>query len=210
MQKIQVESLNDLAAGSGDAMKPVMIKAGTVLIGVIDTALDSDQSGTPVLAHIVVGKYKGAKLLGSFARQDDKLVIQFNTLAMKTMSRSISIRAYAVDQSTAQSGLATSVNHHYLLRYGSLFAASFLQGFGTYFSNTQNRCIGIEIGGKPICFNDNRQSYNATDAMRSAAFSGLGQIGTALSSSVAKQFNRPPTVKLSQGSAIGVLFMQDV
>ncbi|WP_162902422.1 DotG/IcmE/VirB10 family protein [Facilibium subflavum] len=188
-------------ARKGDAK--VLFKAGDILFGVIDTALNSDQPSTPVLASIVTGPYRGAKLLGSFTREDEKLVIKFNTLALKDKSQSISINAFAVNQKTAQTALATDVDHHYLLRYGSLFAASFLQGFGTYFSDNQYQCPA----GAYICINTQKGDLKP---LSEAAYSGLGQIGSALSSNMASQFNRAPTVTLDQGSPIGVLIMQDV
>ncbi|WP_119328491.1 TrbI/VirB10 family protein [Cysteiniphilum halobium] len=195
-----------MAADGSDLM--AMFKAGDILIAVIDTSVNSDQPNTPVLAHVVVGPYKHAKLLGSFVREEDKLVVRFNTLSIDSRAKSISINAYAIDQNTAQTALASDVDHHYLLRYGSLFAASFLQGFGTYFSNAQNNnrwCYTDPITRREVC-----QGSEVEMSARNAAYSGLGQIGTALSSSMSKQFDKPPTVTLDQGSAIGVLIMQDV
>lgn len=183
-----------------------MFKAGDILIAVIDTSVNSDQPNTPVLAHVVVGPYKHAKLLGSFVREEDKLVVKFNTLSMPTQAASISINAYAIDQNTAQTALASDADHHYLLRYGSLFASSFLQGFGTYFSNAENNRVCYQDSGSGwIC-----QGSEAELTAQKAAYSGLGQIGTALSSSMSKEFDKPPTVTLDQGSAIGILMMQDV
>ncbi|WP_440992945.1 TrbI/VirB10 family protein [Cysteiniphilum litorale] len=196
-----------MSSVSNDLM--AMFKAGDILIAVIDTSVNSDQPNTPVLAHIVVGPYKHAKLLGSFVREEDKLVVKFNTLSIENYAKSIAINAYAIDQHTAQTALASDVDHHYVLRYGSLFAASFLQGFGTYFSNAQqnnNRwCYTDPITRREVC-----QGSEVEMSARNAAYSGLGQIGTALSSSMSKQFDKPPTVTLDQGSAIGVLIMQDV
>jgi intracellular multiplication protein IcmE len=42
-----------------------LIKAGTIIFGVLDTAVNSDYPDTPVLVTIVDGPYKGAKLLVS-------------------------------------------------------------------------------------------------------------------------------------------------
>ncbi|WP_440615194.1 DotG/IcmE/VirB10 family protein [Cysteiniphilum sp. 6C5] len=190
--------------------KAVLVKAGYIGFAVIDTSVNSDQIGTPVLAHIVEGPLKGSKLLGSFTREGDYIVVKFNLMSMPSRSNSISINAYAVDGSTAQIALASDVNHHYIERYGSLFAAAFLQGFGTYFSNqnqNQQICLSGQSGGLLPCFNVNS---NNQPSVKSAAFSGLGQVGTALSSNMASVFNRPPTVKLYQGTGVGILFTNDV
>ena len=190
---------SNATSGSED----IMFKAGDVLFAVIDTAINSDQPNTPVLARIVTGPYRNAKLLGTFTREEDKLVIKFNTLALKNRPSSIPINAYAIDQRTAQTAMATNVDHHYLMRYGSLFAASFLQGFGTYFSNYQ----AYQCPSNSICINTDTNHLNPVSE---AMYSGLGQIGTSLSDSVIKNFNKPPTVTLDQGSPIGVLIMSDV
>lgn len=190
--------------------KAVLVKAGYIGFAVIDTSVNSDQIGTPVLAHIVEGPLKGSKLLGGFTREGDYVVVKFNLMSMPGRNQSIAINAYAVDGSTAQIALASDVNHHYIERYGSLFAAAFLQGFGTYFSNqnqNQQICLSGQSGGLLPCFNVNN---NSQPTVRSAAFSGLGQVGTALSANMASIFNRPPTVKLYQGTGVGILFTNDV
>ncbi|MFZ9034974.1 MAG: TrbI/VirB10 family protein [Francisellaceae bacterium] len=116
----------------------VVAKAGDVLFAVLDTQLNSDQPGTPVMATIVGKKFKDAKLLGSFKLEGEKLVIQFTMMSLPDVDHTISITAYAIDPQTAQNAMASDVDHHYLLRYGSLFASAFLQGFGDYWNNTSN------------------------------------------------------------------------
>ena len=203
MQQTVIDSSDASAGNAGDQTTIALLKAGDILFAVLNTALNSDQANTPVLATVVMGKYKGAKLLGSFERQNDKLVVKFSRMSPLDASSSMAIEAYAIDQNTAQSALATSANHHYLLRYGSLFSAAFLQGFGTYFSDGQSNSCPPNA---TICIN----TQKAAMTTQNAAYAGLGQIGTALSNAMAQQFNMPPTVKLAQGSAIGVLIMNDV
>ena len=41
------------------------------------------------------------------------------------------IQAVAIDPQTARTALAGQINNHYLLKYGTLFASSFLQGVGS-------------------------------------------------------------------------------
>lgn len=191
-------------AGGESGQGPVMIKAGSILFAVLDTALNSDQPGTPVLATVVTGKYRGARLMGNFRREHDKLVVAFNMMSVKGMPRSVSINAYAINAKTAQNALATSVNHHYLLRYGSLFAAAFLQGFGNAFQTVQPTCPP----GSPCTIIGTGDQIKTTTTQ--AAYQGLGRVGTNLSNVVEQEFNRPPTVKLKQGVGLGILFMSDV
>lgn len=194
---------NSTATGSG----PVMIKGGSILFGIVDTALNSDQPGTPVMATIVTGPYKGAKLLGAFQSEKDALVVQFNTMSLPTMNKTISINAYALDQNTANNAIATSVDNHYLLRYGMLFASAFLQGFGNAYQNYNYTC---PPGTANCTLINSNGTPNTQATTKTATYQGLGQVGTTLGQVAAQQFNTPPTIKVDQGTGIGVLFMRDV
>jgi len=183
---------------------PVIFKAGQILFAVIDSAVNSDQEGTPVLATVSTGKLKGAKLLGSFRRENSKLVIKFDRLSIPSESKSIPINAYAVDDKSAQAAVASSVNNHYMLRYGGLFAAGFLQGFGNYFSNYQQNNYRPNYGPwQPA-------TVYPSPSVNDAVYAGLGGVGNALSNSARAEFNKPPTIKLDQGTGVGVLIMADV
>ncbi len=193
------------SSGGGNVTSTsVAVKAGTIFFAVLEVTLNSDQANTPVFATIVSGKLKGAKLLGTFSRQNDKLVVKFQTMTMDSKPSSIGINAYAIDAETAQNALASNVDNHYLLRYGSLFAASFLQGFGNAWSNVQTSTTDsnglINVYTAP--------PVRATTKV--AIFQGLGQVGTNLAQQVGQVFNTPPTVTLNAGAGIGILFMSDL
>lgn len=205
---VDINDDDDIKNKTSLASKKVLLKAGDILFAVLQSQLDSDQPNTPVLAKVVEGKLAGAKLLGNFAREDDKLVVKFSQLSSKEFAHSIAINAYAVDAETAQSALASSVNHHYFERYGSLFAAAFLQGFGNYFSQagmqTTTICPAGSIG--PCTTTTGRTN----ESMQYGLYAGAGQVGSAFSGALEKEFSRPPTVKLDKGAGIGVLVMTDI
>ena len=119
------------------------IKAGDILFAVMDTAVNSDQPG-PILATIVSGKLKGSKLIGSFnlPTNSDRMLITFNLISIPGSNKTTSINAYAIDPNTGRTALSTRANHHYLLRYGSLFASTFLQGFGNAFQAAGTEWLG--------------------------------------------------------------------
>ena len=204
-------------ADSTPTKGPIIIKAGTIIFGVINTALDSDNPGTPVMATIVTGKYRGAKLLGAFTSQNNSggsvfqssaLVVQFNMMSLPNVDENVSINAYALDQNTANNAIASSVDNHYLLRYGMLFASSFLQGFGNAYQNYNYTCPPGTVNCTSINSNG---TPNAQATSKTAMYQGFGQIGTNLSTASMNVFNNtPPTIKVDQGTGIGVLFMSDV
>jgi intracellular multiplication protein IcmE len=184
---------------------PAAIKAGKIMFAVMDTSVNSDEPG-PILATVIQGPYKGAKLIGSFTRPDNakKLVVTFNTMSMKQLPRSIPINAVAINPNTARTALASKVNSHYLLRYGSLLASSFLEGFGGAFAASGT---SVQIGGTETAF------FRADQASRSAgenAIIALAKVGQRAGTAMAPLFNKPPTIKIYSGVGVGVLFTQDV
>lgn len=175
-------------------------KAGTVLFAVLDTSINSDET-SPIMASIVSGPLKGGKLLGKFTREDKKLLISFTLLNEPSLTKSISFNGVAIDADTARTALSGEVDNHYLLRYGSLFAASFLQGMGTAYQSFQSSASAINIGNT---YSDNPP--NATQV----TLQGLGQVGESMGDNMQSTFRMPPTIKIDAGTGIGVLLMSDL
>ncbi|MDF2690153.1 MAG: conjugal transfer protein TrbI [Gammaproteobacteria bacterium] len=209
VQSSQPSNSGGASGASSAPQGPVAIKAGTIMFAVVQTALDSDQPGTPVMATIVTGPYTGALLLGNFKLEGEKLVVTFSQMSLKSQPSTVGIgTAYAIDSQTANNAVATSVDNHYLLRYGMLFAASFLQGFGSAYQSYTYQCPPNTTNCTVINGTSGVPSTTATT--KTAMYQGFGQVGTNLGQVAANQFNTPPTVTLAQGTGIGVLFMNDV
>lgn len=187
--------------------KPALIKTGDVLFAVMDTSVNSDEPG-PILATIVSGKLKGAKLIGSFTlpTNADKMVISFNSLSVPGAAKTISIAAYAIDANTARTALSSNTDHHYLLRYGSLFASSFLEGFGNAFQSANTT---VTIGGTGGGNNVTVQNGVGRSALENAVI-GLATLGKSWGQVAQQQFNRPTTVEVYSGTGLGILFTQDL
>jgi intracellular multiplication protein IcmE len=187
----------------------IIIKTGDVLFAVIDTSVNSDEPG-PILATIVSGKLKGAKLIGSFnlPTNANKMIISFNTMSVPGAKSSTSISAYAIDANTARTALSSDTNHHYLLRYGSLFASSFLEGFGNAFQSANTT---ITIGGSGSGNNTTTiQGGGAGQSALENAVIGLATVGKNWGQVAQTLVNRPTTVQVYSGTGIGVLFTQDL
>ncbi len=204
----------DNAAGQGGAAggavgpdgKPIkklagpVIKAGTVMYGVIDSSINSDEK-SPVLASIVSGDFKGAKLIGEFTVQNDVVVVKFTKINIPAVTTSLPFEAYAIDPDTARTALAHDVDNHYMLRYGTLFASSFLSGLASAISSsgsqTSSGAGGIVTTHDPL--NTSQQIFVA-----------LGNVGTQFASQMGAVFTKPPTVTVDAGASIGVLFTTDL
>ncbi|MFC3908496.1 type IVB secretion system protein DotG/IcmE [Legionella dresdenensis] len=201
------QSQPNAAANVSQPGQQALIKTGDVLFAVIDTSVNSDEPG-PILATIVSGKLKGAKLIGSFnlPNNGEKMVINFNTLSVPGAAGSTSISAYAIDPNTARTALSSKTDHHYLLRYGSLFASSFLEGFGNAFQSADTTVsIGGPGGGDYVSVQN-----GINRSILQNAVIGLSNLGQAWGQAAQQQFNRPITVEVYSGTGIGVLFTQDL
>ena len=183
------------------------IKTGDIVFAVLDTAVNSDEPG-PILATIVSGKLKGTKLIGSFNLPStaEKMVITFNTMSIPGAAKTISISAFAIDPNTARTALSSRTDHHFLMRYGSLFASSFLQGFGNAFQSANTT---VTIGGTGGGNNITVSNGIGRSALENAVI-GLAQVGQNWSQQAQQLFNTPTTVEVYSGTGIGVLFTQDV
>ncbi len=184
-----------------------IIKTGDVVFAVIDTSVNSDEP-SPVLATIVSGSLKGAKLIGTFnlPANADKMVVIFNTLSVPGAMGTVSINAFAIDPNTARTALSSETDHHYLSRYGSLFASTFLEGFGNAFQSANTT---ISVGGTGGQTNTTVSNGIGRSALENAVI-GLATLGKSWGQVAQQNMSRPTTVQLYSGTAVGVLFTQDL
>ncbi len=182
--------------------KKAFIKAGTILFGVLDTSVNTDEP-SPVLATIVSGKFRNARLIGTIEHPDqaERVILRFNTMSIPDRDNSISVQAVAIDPDTARTALASDVDHHYLLRYGSLFASSFMQGYGQAIS---------QQGTVTTSPNGTTQETKADLSGSEEFFAALGKVGEEWANAVRPLFDRPITVTVDSGVGLGLLFLSDV
>lgn len=188
---------------------PATIKAGDIMYAVLKTAINTDNPG-PILATIVTGKYRGAKLIGSLQEALDipgtngptAVTLNFNTMSLKRLPNTIGISAVAIDTETARTAIASEVDHHYLYRYGTLFASSFLEGYGNAISQSGSVLFNDANGGSTQFL----QELNPTEQI----LAGLGQVGSEFASQLSDVFDRPNTITVEPGTSLGILFLDDV
>lgn len=190
------------AGGQGAVAGSVLIKAGTVMFGVLNTAVNTDQLG-PVMVSIVSGPYKGAKLLGTVRREGEKALLSFNIMNYEKMPRTIAINAVAIDPNTARTAVSTDVDNHYLLRYGTLFASSFIQGYATALTTAGTTVTALGLGLSV-------QKATPDLSGKGKILVALGKVGEQYSSLMTPVFQTPPTVTVDSGTGVGLLFLSDV
>ncbi len=173
----------------------------------LDTAVNSDYPDTPVMATIVDGQFKSAKLLGKLmtaknvAGQLDKVSLNFTLMNLDDWPASRTVTAYAIDPDTARLVMASQVDYHYAKRFGAIMATSFLQGYASAITTSG----GTTTTG---IFGTSTQSAALSPQQKIAV--GLGQMGQTLGSTTQNYVNIPPTVKVDSGVGLGILFMADV
>lgn len=190
------------AAGSKTGLKGPVLKAGTILFGVLRTSINSDEQ-SPIMARIVAGPLRGSTLLGTFVRVKKRVLIKFNLLSNPRYQNSIALDAVAIDPNTARTAISGQVNNHYLLRYGTLFASAFLQGVSSGIIN-QGVSADCAAGGL-FCI----VKTSPLDAYQQVAV-GLGKVGQAYAENMGSNFSMPPTIRIAAGEGIGVLLMTDL
>lgn len=195
------------AATKAQVQLPVLIKAGSVMFAVLDTAVNSDYPDSPVMATIVDGPLKGSKLLGKLTTtkgvsgQLDRVSLNFTLMNNDDWMKSKTVTAYAIDPDTARTVLASHVDYHYMQRFGAIMATSFVQGYANAIgSSSSTTTTGI--------FGTSTTHPELSPSQKLAT--AIGQIGQSLGTVTQNYVNIPPTVKVDSGVGLGILFMSDV
>lgn len=201
-----VTTVNGVTTTNGSANKGVILKAGSILFAVLDTAVNSDEPG-PIMATIVAGSLKGAKLMGSMQTnlESETVSLNFTAINMPNEANSMGISAVAIDPDTARTALASDVDHHYLYRWGSLFASAFVQGYAQAVANSGTTSTTSQ-GAAGVTTTTSSPAQNG----RQQLFSGIAEVGQKWSEVVGQNFNRAITVTINQGTGIGVLITSDL
>ena len=174
-----------------------MALAGHISFAMLDIGVNSNEP-SPIEATIEGGRFHGARLLGSFKREHQVVVMQFNIMTLN--GQSYPINAYAISAKNARVGMATTVNNHVLYRYGWLFAGALLQGMNQALQDA-NQTVIAGSGYAMLT-----HQLNNGQILEQAA----GNIGNVMVPIAENRFNTPPTVRVPAGTGMGILFMSPV
>lgn len=187
-------------AQPANAPKSGTLKPGDLLYAIMDVGVNSDVPSA-VLATVTSGAYRNARLMGGFQRHDERLVLAFNRAVLPS-GETVQLEAYAVDPSTSEASVASSVNTHFFSRWGGLIASAFLEGLGNAkrYSGAQSTIYGS--GGDTT----DQMVWN-TYSVEDQAWIAAGKVGEKAGKIFEKGFDRPPTVRLESGTPVGVLIV---
>jgi type IV secretory pathway VirB10-like protein len=201
------------SSGSGSSSSnaqnaPVLMKAGTILFASLDTAINTDEPG-PIMATITQGQHKGAKILGDTqlasttgGGRPEKVTLNFSTFMMVDAPKSISIKGVAIDPDTARTALASDVDHHYLLRYGTMFASSFMSGYAKVIASQGTVQTSTTTGSTT--------TTTPPLSPKQEIYAALGQVGTRFGDATSSYFTTPNTITVNAGTGFGLLILSDV
>ncbi len=206
-QQAMAETL-EAEAEAGVPPGQVILKSGDIMYATLETGINSDEP-SPIMARIVHGPLKGAKLIGSMepvSQESEKIVITFHSINIANQPQSYGISAVAIDPETARTAIATKVDKHYLSRYGALFASSFIAGYSKAIAEagTSTTEEGTGDTAKTTTTNTGNQTS------KQEIHSGLSKVADAWSETVAQNIERNPTITVKSGTSIGVLLTGDL
>ena len=177
----------------------ILIPAGRGVYAHPILAVNSDAS-SPVVLQADSGPIAGDRMIGTFAKQGDRLVIRINTVIHQ--GQSIGTDAVVVAPETMEAGVASDVDQHYLARFILPAAAAFVQGLGQAIATTSNTAAVLSpFGGAAYSTH-----LNLNQQLGVAAGTAAGQIGAVLNQAAPKG----PTVSLEANVAVGVMFLSNV
>jgi intracellular multiplication protein IcmE len=177
----------------------ILVPAGRGVYAHPVLAVNSDAS-SPVVMQADSGPIAGDRMIGTFAKQADRLIIRINTVTHQ--GHSIGTDGVVVAPETMEAGVASDVDQHYLARFILPAAAAFVQGLGQAIATTSNTATVLSpFGGAAY-----GTRLNLNQQLGVAAGAAAGQVGTVLNQAAPKG----PTVSLEANVSVGVMFLSSV
>jgi intracellular multiplication protein IcmE len=177
----------------------ILIPAGRGVFAHPVLAVNSDAS-SPVVMQADSGPIAGDRMIGSFAKENKRLVIHINTVIHD--GKSIGTDGVVIAPDTMEAAVASNVDEHYLERFILPAAAAFVQGLGQALATTSNTVAVLSpLGGATTSTH-----LNLNQQLGVAAGVSAGQIGNVLNQEAPKG----PTVSLDANVAVGVMFLSPV
>ncbi|NTG38916.1 TrbI/VirB10 family protein, partial [Agrobacterium rhizogenes] len=210
VQSVGSQDVETVTASRNDRID-ALIPQGTLIRGVLETAIQSDLPGM-VRAVISTDVYsfdgrrillpKGTMLTGEYksgmARGQTRILIVW-TRALCSDGTSVALGSYGTDD-LGRSGLAGFVDKHYLERFGAAAVLSMVGGVSSFVA-------GLNSDGSSSSGSSSSTSSDAqTQAQQTLSQTMAEMANIALKDSI----NIPPTIYVDQGTEIMVFVRKDL
>ena len=177
----------------------ILIPAGRGVFAHPILAVNSDAS-SPVVMQADSGPIAGDRMIGSFAKENKRLIIHINTIIHD--GQSIGTDGVVIAPDTMEAAVASDVDEHYLERFILPAAAAFVQGLGQAIATTSNTVAVLSpLGGATTSTH-----LNLNQQLGVAAGTAAGQVANVLNEEAPKG----PTISLDANVAVGVMFLTPV
>lgn len=194
----------DVAAASAAAAPTppleILLEPGRIEYAQLIIEANSDIPG-PVLAELASGPLIGDRLIGGFTKQDDFLVLKFDTVVVDGVG--LTANAIALDPETSRPGVVTDVDHKYFTRVILPAASAFISGIGSAIGDSGSTTVSAGAGTATTAQNplNTKQEF----------FKGIAKASDKLSEVLNQDAtNTQPRVRVAAGTHIGVLFTKAV
>lgn len=175
--------------------------AGDISMAETDLEINTDIPGNTVRATIIAGPHRGGVLLGSYSAGKETAGLTFTTLKSPLYKDALQINAIAIDPSMSRIALTGGVDKHYLLRYGTMMATSFISGFADAVSRSNTTTTSSLVG--------TTTSYGELDGKDQVAVA-LGKVGDNFANSFNDIVNMPTTITIPSKTQFGLMMLQAV
>jgi intracellular multiplication protein IcmE len=200
--KDKTEKAVTASTTGGNPTAKTVVPAGTVSYAQLLTEANSDVPG-PILAQVVSGPLKGARVVGQFQVANgysDYLVLTFKLADMK--GTDYRINAIALDPDTTLGGMATEVDQRYFMRLILPAAAGFLQGFASALGQGNS---SISTNGSTTIIQQSGHSFSEGE------YQGLSTAAQTAGQFFQNQANlTKPLVRVAAGTPMGLFFIDTV
>jgi intracellular multiplication protein IcmE len=192
---------DDFGLGGDDIIvETILIPAGEINYAQLLIEANSDIPG-PIMAQLVSGPLKGARLIGSFSTAQEHLVLNFNSIVIDGLNQPI--QAVAIDPNTTLPGVATEVDKRYFSRVLLPAAARFLEGVGSAIAEDTETTV--TVSGDTVI-----EQQNALDFEQEIG-RGVEEAFTEIADFMDEESDDiQPLIRVARGTPIGIFFVEPV
>ena len=183
---------------SAAARQRVLVPAGRGVYAHTILAANSDAQ-SPVVLQADSGPIAGDRMIGTFSRERDRLVIRVTKIIHQ--NQDIGVDGVVVAPGSMEVGVASNVDQNYLSRFLLPAAAAFVQGLGQAIAQSNSTSVLGPLGSVTT-----QNQLNIDQQLGIAAGVAGAQIGAELQRSTP----HGPTVTLDVGASVGVMFLSSV
>ena len=200
-EEVSEQNRGQESVAVNNSAEEILLPAGTIEYAQLLTEANTDVPG-PILAEIVTGPLRGARLIGTFEGTYDYVTLNFDTVVIDGID--YSAEAVAIDPDTTLPGVVTEIDRRYFTRVVLPVAAEFISGYSRAISESGQTSITIE--GDSVT----QTTSNENDSDQEVA-SGIATAGSTLSEIINEyKDNRPQLLRVAAGTPLGIFFVDAV